>query len=171
VKRRLGVRLVVALSLLGCNSKPPLVNPVKAPTGDPVQLLTGAMPFDADECASSYPPVVLLADAEYGTQAAAYGMFGNDTTRAPVMWPPGFTAVRVGAEVAVVDPNGNLVAITGQSYQLSGNALIEDPNRSWPNRDDTKFRRGWVNSLIGPDMFYACGDATSKPTTAPMTMF
>jgi hypothetical protein len=160
--KALGIAMALACALLACTTK--------APPGDPVQLLTGTMPFGADECDGGGNAAVLLVDREYGTALAAYGMFDNDTTRAPVMWPPGFTGRQVGSEVVVVDPEGNIVATTGQSYVFSGNPLIEEPKGGWPNREDRRYRRGWVNSLIGPAMFYACGTARPWPTLTPLPM-
>jgi hypothetical protein len=137
--RRASATLALALCLLGCGS---VVLP-----GEPVQLLTGAMPFDEDECSGNGDAVSqLLVDPEYGTTLAGY-----PDTRAPVMWPPGFTGRRVGSEVVVVDPNGNAVATTGHSYRISGNMLFQTSEREL-----SMYRRGTVLSLIGVDMFYAC---------------
>src|SRR6185369_13573323 len=62
--RRAATAFALALVLLGCGSV--------VPTGEPVQLLTGAMPFDADECSSDfYVASELLVDAEYGTALAS----------------------------------------------------------------------------------------------------
>jgi hypothetical protein len=158
---RVTATLVLTLWLLGCGS---LVPP--APPGEPVELLTGVMPFDEDECSADGLVAVLLVDPRYGTtMAGAYGQ------RYPVMWRPGFTGRRVGSEVVVVDPGGNLVAITGQSYRMSGNALVQAPTGGWPNREDHPFRRGWVNSLIGPDMYYACNAVGPEPTNEPLHIF
>jgi len=167
MSRRIVAVLVAGLFVLvvaGCSTT--LAPKVVAPTGKPVTLLTGAMPFDADECSSQYPPAVVLPDPKYGTAFARdYGY-----PPAPIMWPPGYTARVVGDQTVVVDPDGYVVAKSGESYLLPGNILIADPNRAWPNRDDTKYRRGWVNSLIGPDMFYACGPASPTPTNTPLPM-
>jgi hypothetical protein len=166
MRRGIATSLVLAFCLFGCSSKP-----VPAPSGEPVELLTGAMPFDADECTPSAVVARLLADPQRGVTLAVFEIYGGGaSTQMPVMWPPGFTGRQVGSEVVVVDLDGKAVATTGQSYLLSGNTLIQDPNRSWPNRDDKRYRRGWVNSLIGPDMFYACGveGPQAPPTPLPM---
>jgi hypothetical protein len=155
--RRIATTLALALCMLGCASK--------APPGAPVELLTGAMPFDADECSRDGNTVaVLLFDPKYGTSLAA--AFDGGST--PVMWPPGFTGRLVGSEVVVVDPAGNLVATTGQSFRISGNALVQTPTGGWPNREDHPYRRGWVNSLIDGDMYYACGVVGPEPTGTPL---
>lgn len=103
------------------------------------------MPFDPDECPDS-ALAQLLIDPQYGTALAEYG--GSKT---PVMWRPGFTGRRVGSEVVVLDPTGNVVATTGQSYRIAGNYLYETADG-----ENGIFRRGWVGSTIGVDMFYAC---------------
>jgi hypothetical protein len=36
------------------------------------------------------------------------------------MWKPGFKGARVGSEVLVLEPFGNVVATTGRRYQISG---------------------------------------------------
>jgi hypothetical protein len=51
--------------------------------------------------------------------AVSPSTFGWNVAR--VIWPTGFTGVRTtGGEVAVVDGKGNLVAVTGRTYQLQG---------------------------------------------------
>ena len=55
----------LALLLVGCGSP--------APTGELVELLTGAMPFDEDECRQDFTvPSMLLVDPEYGTVLAGF---------------------------------------------------------------------------------------------------
>lgn len=159
--RRLAIGVVLAIGLLGCGSRP-------APSGEPVELLTGTMPFDADECNADTFVAGLLVDPEFGTTLAVSGMFDNETTRAPVMWPPGYTGRRVGSEVVVVGPGGQAVATTGQSYLLSGQPLLQTGSgEEW---DYGRFRRGWVGSSIGVDMFYACGVVRPQATSEPLRM-
>ncbi len=148
--RRVATALVLALSLLGCGSV--------VPTSEPVQLLTGPLPFDADECSSDfYVASELLVDPQYGTSLASF--LAGETT--PVMWPPGFTGSRMGSEVMVWDATGNLVATTGQSYSIRGNMLF-----ALSEGDLSTYRRGVVLSPIRKDMLYACGlvrpDATGR---------
>lgn len=91
---------VLALGLLGCGSK--------APPGEPVPLLLGV-----DGCYAGGEQGMaaqLVASPEYGTR------FGDR----PVMWPVGFTGVRLkGGEVAVIDDKGKVVATTGRRYFMS----------------------------------------------------
>lgn len=97
--------LALALGVLGCSTK--------APPGAPVQLLTGVMPFDRDECSEYGAGTILLIDEQYGTVLATEW----EGARIPVMWPPGYTGRQVG-----------------------------------------------------PDMYYACGQARPWPTSTPLPM-
>jgi hypothetical protein len=150
--RQITTTLVLALCLLGCGSK--------EPPGEPVQLLTGAMPFDEDECTADYVASELIFDPEFGTALAGLTEIGGD--RYPVMWRPGFTGIRDGARVVVVDPNGKAVATTGESYRLAGHILFRVAEEGF-----SKFKRGTVLSLIDVDMFYACGLVRPEPTSVP----
>ena len=162
--RRITATLALTFGLVGCASLliAPSPAPPTAPPGEPVELLTGVMPFDEDECVVDDLVAVLLVDPKYGTAVA-----GTVGQRFPVMWRPGFTGRRVGSEVVVVDPEGRLVATTGQSWGLSGNELLPAPTGGWPNREDHPYRRGWVDSLIGQDMYYACSAVGPRPTQEP----
>ena len=91
------------------------------PGGDPVRLLTGE-PLPRNSCfASATGSGLLVADPTYGT-----AIIGQDSMAAlgdepmPVAWRPGFTARRIGSDVAVLDPQGNVVARTGRSYTIDG---------------------------------------------------
>ena len=153
--RRAATTLALALCLLGCGS------PV--PPGEPVELLSGARPFDEDECSrDSYVASELLVDPQYGTALASF-LAGE---RVPVMWPPGFTGRRVGSDVVVLDTVGNVVATTGQSYSIGGNMLF-----ALSERERSTYKRGVVLSPIGEDMLYACGlvrpNATSHLADVP----
>ena len=90
--------LALSLSAVGCAS----------PTGEPVQLLTGDL-----GCYAGGGQAVegsLIADPQYGTRF----------TGQPVMWPVGFTAVRLGnGEVAVFNPDGKHIATTGKRYGIA----------------------------------------------------
>jgi hypothetical protein len=164
--RRITAGLALALSLLGCGSPIPSGEPVipseepTIPPGEPVELLTGAMPFDEDECTAGFPAFELILDPRFGTAVAGLPESGGD--RYPVMWRPGFSGIRDGGRVVVVDPDGNFVATTGESYKLAGHILWRTPE---PGGED--FNRRNVLSLIGIDMFYACGLVRPEPTMVP----
>ena len=149
MRRITALGAALLLVVVGCSS------PV--PAGEPVELLTGAMPFDQDECTRDrYIVSMLLVDPRFGTTLAGY-----PDTRAPVMWPPGFTGRRIGSDVIVLDPDGRAVAATGRSYDITGNMLFDTPEWS------SEYRRGLVLSTIGVDMFYACGPVRPAPTSVP----
>ena len=153
--RRATAALGLALCLLGCGSLIPL--------GEPVELLTGVRPFDADECRQDFNiPSVLLIDPKCGTALASF--LAGETT--PVMWPPGFTGRRLGSEVVVLDAVGIVVATTGESYSIRGNTLF-----TLSAGELSTYKRGIVLSPIDEDVFYACGlvrpDATSHLADVP----
>jgi hypothetical protein len=91
--------LALAGCLLGCGS---------APVGLPAPLLTGVDGCWAGGETGLEGP--LLVHPEYGTTF-------HDM---PVMWPVGFTGVRLArGEVAVLDADGKVVATTGRTYFIS----------------------------------------------------
>jgi hypothetical protein len=67
--------------------------------------------------------VPLVADPTYGTAISVTN--GNDQVTTPVAWPRGFTGRRVGSEVEVLDPHGNVVATTGHNFTVSGGYASE----------------------------------------------
>ena len=100
VRRQIALRvatiLALAVCLVGCGS------------GRPVKLLTGvgeACYAGGEQGATAQ----LVVDESYGTRFAGR----------PVMWPIGFTARRAGAEVEVLDADGNVRATTGRIYHIS----------------------------------------------------
>jgi hypothetical protein len=75
-----------------------------------VPLLTGADSCYAGGQSPSYAGV-LIPDVQYGTRIAGKG---------PVMWPSGYTGVRLaGNQVAVRDTSGSVVATTGREYAIA----------------------------------------------------
>ena len=98
--------LVSVLVLVGC-----------AP--ESVSLLTDTA-HEKPQCYASSTTGLLVVDPKYGT-----GL----TAGAPVvMWPRGFTGRRLGSEVEVLSPTGNVVAITGKTYQIPGGLFQPDPS-------------------------------------------
>jgi hypothetical protein len=100
--------LALALCVLGLQGSKP-----QPPSGEPVQLLTGI-----DRCRGGNPiEGDLRPDAEYGT--AFWKVFVSVPSRYPVIWPTGFTGLRLlGGGVAVLDEGGNVVATTEREYRL-----------------------------------------------------
>jgi hypothetical protein len=82
-----------------------------------IELLTGV-----DRCYAGGESGIrgmLLADPTYG--ASINGM--------PVMWPVGFTGVRVGGEIGVLDSAGKAVATTGKVYYMSRGPVSSEDKR------------------------------------------
>ncbi len=130
--------LALALCLGGCALWP----------SDPV-LLTGE-PMGPNSCfASATGTGLLVIDPKYGTaiidngQQSAVGLGDEPLT---VAWRPGLTARWIGSEVEVLDPQGNVVAVTGRSYRIDG-GLSSGP--TWPDPEGT--------------LFLACGKVQPSP--------
>ena len=76
------------------------------------------------------------------------GMVDTKGAGIAVFWPNGFTARKIaGGEVAVVNPAGDLVAMTGESYKLR----VELPISSAAGSPDS----------VRVEGFQACGDGQS----------
>jgi len=88
--------LAFGFCLAGCGSPPSPGERVELRTGPVSCYAGGALPFVG----------TLTADPVYGTT------FDGK----PAVWPVGYTGVRVGSEVAVVDDSGKIVATTGGRY-------------------------------------------------------
>ena len=103
--RRVAIGLGLALSLLGCSGPAPTPAPTR---GAQVALLTDELSGYA-----TFVNVVIdvVADPETGTPII-------ELHGAPMRWPTGYTAWRVGSETEVLDPNGNRVMVTGQRYRI-----------------------------------------------------
>jgi hypothetical protein len=101
-----------------------------APWKQGVQLLTGdgsmgghALGYGSG-CYTDWAEGPLVIDANAGT-----AILDNDlhaTVPAPIMWRPGYSARQVGSEVEVLDPSGDVVAITGRSYRIEGGYVGAD---------------------------------------------
>jgi hypothetical protein len=113
--KRVAAALALALLVLGCGP-----SAAEVQQGVPVQLLTGDYQGMASGggCFTYWATGPLSVDATSGT--AIMDADAGATTTEPVMWRPGFTARRVGSEVVVLDPNGNVVAVTGRKYKIEG---------------------------------------------------
>ena len=101
----------LALLLAGCAAR------------EPVAIVTDTG-YSGDNLAcwlaSNDDTELLLADPQYGTVLK----YDNGET-APAKWPPNYTARRAGPEVGVMDPHGNVVAITGRRYRIDWVSLPE----------------------------------------------
>jgi hypothetical protein len=129
------IAMAIALLVVGCGGL----------TGD-VRLLTGPPKYDYGHggCFTFSVTGLLVVDPDYGTAIVAEGV-NAPTGAVPVAWRPGVTARRFGAEVAVFDPAGNQIAITGTKYNLPGGYVSE----------------GGSSGLVWPELktsvFWACG--------------
>lgn len=77
-------------------------------------------------CFTNWAEGPLVVDPKYGTAI----IVGEVQT--PVAWRPGFTGQRVGSEVEVLDPQGNVVALTGHSYRIAGGYISPGSSGGWP---------------------------------------
>ena len=130
---RIAATLVIGLLVTGCGL---LREPV--PTPEPVQLLTS----DPQQrgCYSLQIDVPLSVDPTYGTGSGQQIVRGDWVQ--VVAWRAGFTGRRIGSEVEVLDPQGNVVATTGHTYSLQGGYPPTPSN--WPG--------------FPYNIFWACGD-------------
>jgi hypothetical protein len=102
--------LALALLVIGC--------------ADPVSLLNGVPPTIGDGgCFTNSAGGPLIVDPKYGT-AIVDGDTGGSAT--PVMWRPGYSGRRIGSEIEVLDPDGEVVATTGRSYRIAGGYVDQD---------------------------------------------
>ena len=98
----------LALLVAGCG-----VGPI-ATRGEQVPLLhTDREP----NCVGAWEVVDIVADPNVGT-VSKQGW--------PLKWPQGYTGWRFGSEVQVLDPKGEVVLTTGQRYELSLNASVDN---------------------------------------------
>jgi len=133
--------VAMAMLIVGCAEQ---VEPRPSPTVTPQPSLGEQVPLLTQRPVAQTPPVgavtgcytnwwagVLTVDKTYGTAMADEGMAaatGHSQPPGPIMWPTGYTGYRVGSQVAVVDTNGNVVAITGQRYKIIMGGLTDlDP--------------------------------------------
>jgi hypothetical protein len=86
----------------------------------PVKLVTGS---PTPGCFAANTTGMLVVDDTYGTAIVDMeGMIGPPPGGGPVplAWRPAFTGRQAGKEVEVVDPDGHVVATTGQRYRFEG---------------------------------------------------
>jgi hypothetical protein len=117
VTKRLVATVALALVVLGCSPSVQLGEPVEVLTGFPTLLGNGP------GCYTNSASGQLIADPQYGTAVIDEIMLrvtGTIPSPVPVMWRPGYSAHRLGSEVAVTDTSGNVVATTGHRYLIAG---------------------------------------------------
>jgi hypothetical protein len=112
--KRVAATLALSLVVLGCS--------------EPVQLITAPVGVWDDGCFTFAAAGRLIVDPEYGTAIVEELQGGTST----VAWRPGFRARRVGPEVEVLDPRGNVVARTGRRYVIAGGYVDEGSYGGWP---------------------------------------
>jgi hypothetical protein len=99
--------------------------------GRPVPLLTGwgaLAPHDDDRigCYTNFAVGQLVVDTEFGT-----ALIEDGRDAVPVMWPPGTTGRQVGSEVEVISKRGEVIARTGNRYQIEGAGSARYPLPGW----------------------------------------
>jgi hypothetical protein len=100
-------------------------------SGRPVPLLTGwgaLAPHDDERigCYTNFAVGQLVVDAEFGT-----ALIEDGREAVPVMWPPGTTGRQAGSEVEVVNKKGEVIARTGNRYQIEGAGSARYPLPGW----------------------------------------
>jgi hypothetical protein len=139
VTKRLPATLALALLVLGCGR-----------IEGSVQVLVGFPTFlgNGPGCYTNSASGPLIADPKYGTAVIDEDMIAVTGTRPPaipVMWRPGYSAHHVGAEVAVRDLHGNVVAVTGHRYRIAGGYVGGDS--STPHQPTGVF---WACDTVTP---------------------
>lgn len=125
VMRRIA-KMGLALLVAGCSAAP------VATRGEQVPLL----PTDREPgCVGVYEVMDIVADPNVGT-VSRQGW--------PLKWPRGYTGWRFGAEVQVLDPDGEVVLTTGQRYELYLNASEENGFRFPTPMKDLEWAAGCI---------------------------
>ncbi|HET9853170.1 MAG TPA: hypothetical protein VFP56_11795 [Candidatus Limnocylindrales bacterium] len=131
--------LTLAIWLAGCGSQS-------------VPLLTGTGPFSPDDhsCYLSYAVGMLVVDPNYGTAIIQEIGDGSPPFATPVMWWPGFSGRRVGAEIEVLDEAGTTVAVTGRRYKIGGGTWAETLTPTKENHYAFEGPRFWLACDVVP---------------------
>ena len=112
---RATIVIALALSLLGCEDLAP--RPVES-----FDLVHSREPADGRSGGCSlgwWTAGRLVIDEAGGTSVVVEdGDFATPGARLKVLWWPKYTGRRVGNEVEVLDPDGNVVATTGRKYRI-----------------------------------------------------
>jgi hypothetical protein len=96
-----------------------------------VPLLTGwgaLAPHDDATvgCYTNFAVGELVVDAEFGT-----ALIEDGRKAVPVMWPPGTMGRQAGSAVEVVNKKGQVIARTGNRYQIEGAGNARSPLPGW----------------------------------------
>lgn len=112
------------------------------PDAGDVPLLAGASAQvgGGGGCFTNWTDALLVGDPTYGVATDG---------GTPVAWRPGFTARRVGSEVEVLAPDGDVVAVSGKNYRLEGAQVGPGPEM-----------QGWPGLAVR--VFWACGRVTER---------
>jgi hypothetical protein len=125
--------LVIGMTMIGCD----------APPGEPVPLLTGVGPGLVGNggqmsCYTDFAEGLLIVDPTYGTAIIDHDLPFAQPKAVTIAWRNGFAARRVRSEVEVLDPAGNVVAITGHNYRIAG-GYTGRIQTSWPSPPGSMF--------------------------------
>jgi hypothetical protein len=112
------VLMAPAMLVLGCGF-----------AGAPAQIVTGGPAGEGETvgCLLMGPTGRLVVDPVHGTAfVKEWPSYvegpppGWSPEPGPVAWPHGYTAKWAGSEIEVHDASGDLVAVTGQRYEIAG---------------------------------------------------
>ena len=113
--RRAAIVVALALSSVGCEDLAP--RPV-----EPFELAHSSEPADGRSGGCSlgwWTAGRLVIGTQGGTSIVVEaGDFATPGAELKVLWWPKYTGRRVGNEVEVLDPDGNVVAATGRRYRI-----------------------------------------------------
>jgi hypothetical protein len=118
--RRAIATLALALSLIGCGSPPSPIEPF-----EPVRLTTSWEPGAAGSpsCRPGWWAAGrLVVDPTHGTamMVESGDYHGPKDVPMPVLWWPTVSARRIGNDIAVISPDGKVMAMTGRRYRIEG---------------------------------------------------
>ena len=131
--KRIAATALLSLFMIGCGERVQQPERVSLVTGvaKDEQLPNG----EPSGCYAQQTVIELTYDPTWGT-GSSYG---------PIAWRPGYTARRAGSEIEILDPDGNVEAITGKKYWVMGG----NPN-GWPDPQPEKPIQFWICAPVLP---------------------